>query len=261
MKSVRPKKYLGQHFLNDLNIAEKIVNALEVPPNCEDILEIGPGMGVLTNFLVEKKMGTIHVVEIDQESRTYLKEHLPVLEDRIYPDDFLKMDLASRFSSNYSIIGNFPYNISSQIYFKVLENRDQIPTVVGMIQREVAQRICSKEGSKVYGILSVLLQAFYDVEYLFDVSPEVFTPPPKVWSGVIRLKRNSRTELGCSEKLFFRTVKLAFQTRRKTLRNALKSLALPKEITSDSIFDKRAEQLNVEQFIRLTNLTDHNAAV
>lgn len=247
MKSVKAKKHLGQHFLKDVNIASKIVGSLN--PATTSVLEIGPGMGVLTRFLVEKPL-KLKVVEIDRESVNYLNTQYPSLE--VIEADFLKLNLGKIFSEPFSVIGNFPYNISSQILFKVLEYRDSIPEVVGMVQREVGRRIASGPGNKEYGILSVLLQAFYEIEYLFTVPETVFNPPPKVKSGVIRLRRNLRRQLSCDEKLFSHIVKQAFQMRRKTLRNALKSLNLPEEIALKSVLDKRAEQLSVEEFIGLT---------
>jgi 16S rRNA (adenine1518-N6/adenine1519-N6)-dimethyltransferase len=252
MKSVRPKKHLGQHFLTDLNIAANIVNALSETKNYQSVLEVGPGMGVLTDFLIKRKDIELYLVDIDRESTDYLKEHYKTLEGRIISADFLRMDLNRVFTGPFAIIGNFPYNISSQIFFKVLDYRNQVPEVVGMLQKEVAERIASKHGNKVYGILSVLLQAYYDIEYLFTVEAHVFNPPPKVQSAVIRLRRNSRESLPCDEKLFKQLVKQGFQTRRKTLRNALKSLNLPKEMNNELVLDKRAEQLSVEDFIQLT---------
>lgn len=253
MEKVRAKKHLGQHFLNDKAIAAKIVESLQGKDQYRDVLEVGPGMGVLTEFLTQRKDITTWAVEIDKESISWLKKNYGAqLEDRIIDGDFLKLKLDKVFQGNFAVIGNFPYNISSQIFFKILEYRDRIPESVGMIQKEVAERIASKHGNKVYGILSVLVQAFYDIEYLFTVHEHVFTPPPKVKSGVIRLTRNSREKLPCEEKLFFTVVKQSFSTRRKTLRNCLKSLNLPAEMLAEPLFDKRAEQLSVEDFIQLT---------
>ena len=262
LKSVRPKKHLGQHFLADPNIARNIVGALQLPIGVEQVLEIGPGMGVLTQYLLQQPAYQTSVVEIDPESVAYLKVHYPALEDRIFGTDFLKQDLATMFPDQpLAIIGNFPYNISSQIFFSVLANRQQVREVVGMIQKEVAQRLAEPPGSKTYGILSVLLQAYYTIEYLFTVPPHVFVPPPKVESAVVRLTRNTTEKLDCDEKLFFREVKQAFQTRRKTLRNALKPFGLPAEATADAIFDKRAEQLGVVDFVGLTQrVAQHQAA-
>lgn len=250
---VRPKKFLGQHFLKDANIALKIVEALELPGQVQShVLEIGPGTGVLTRFLLERKNIDLRVVEIDRESVAYLKKEFDGLAGRIMEGDFLKMDLATLMPAPLAIIGNFPYNISSQIFFRVLDHHDRVDQVVCMLQKEVAERICSKHGSKVYGILSVLLQAYYDIEYLFKVSPGVFIPPPNVMSAVIRLVRNHREKLDCDEILFKQVVKQAFQKRRKTLRNALKHLNLPGPVVSLDLMDKRPEQLSVEDFIFLT---------
>lgn len=253
VNTVRPKKHLGQHFLADPNIARNIVGALQLPDEVKEVLEIGPGMGVLTQYLLQNPAYQTSVVEIDTESVAYLKVHYPALADRIYATDFLKQSLATMFPDQpLAIIGNFPYNISSQIFFAVLSNRQQVREVVGMIQKEVAQRLAEPPGSKTYGILSVLLQAFYKIEYLFTVPPHVFNPPPKVESAVVRLTRNDTLQLDCDEKLFFRVVKQAFQTRRKTLRNALKLFGMPAEATTDPIFEKRAEQLGVAEFVKLT---------
>ncbi len=249
---VRPKKFLGQHFLKDQNIAVKIVEALTLPRDKNFVLEIGPGTGMLTKLLMQKQEVDLHLAEIDRESVAYLKEHYPELTDKITEGDFLKMNLADLTDRDIHVIGNFPYNISSQIFFKVLEQRDQVKQVVCMLQKEVADRIAEKEGSKIYGILSVLLQAFYNIEYLFKVPPGVFFPPPKVMSAVIQLTRNNRDKLACNELLFFKVVKQAFQNRRKTLRNALKPLNLPAQISTLSTMNLRAEQLSVEEFILLT---------
>jgi 16S rRNA (adenine1518-N6/adenine1519-N6)-dimethyltransferase len=258
---VRPKKSLGQHFLNDQNVARKIVDGLETgDQEIHQVLEIGPGMGVLTRYLLERKNLRLKMVEIDRDSVAYLKKNYSHLEGDIVEGDFLKLDLRSLLPGKFSIIGNFPYNISSQIFFKVLEHRDQVEQVVGMLQKEVADRIASAHGNKTYGILSVLLQAYFSIDYLFKVSPGVFTPPPKVMSAVIRLKRNSRTQLGCDEKLFVQVVKQGFNTRRKTLRNALKNLNLATEVASLPLMDKRAEQLSVEEFISLTRLIEESRA-
>lgn len=246
--TVRAKKHLGQHFLKDKNIAQRIVDSLTWE-DYNQVLEIGPGMGVLTKFLIEAKQN-ISVVEIDHESVEFLQENYPELT--IYSEDFLKMELNRHFNQEpICILGNFPYNISTQIVFKIIENRNQIPEMVGMFQKEVAERICSKEGSKVYGILSVLTQAYYTTEYLFTVSEQVFTPPPKVKSGVMRMKRHTE-KLEVDEKLFFNVVKLAFNQRRKTLRNALKSILPSGTDFEDKVFQLRAEQLSVDEFIELT---------
>jgi 16S rRNA (adenine1518-N6/adenine1519-N6)-dimethyltransferase len=254
---VKAKKHLGQHFLNDENIAEKIANTLSLN-GYSDVLEIGPGMGVLTKYLLKKNI-TTHVIEIDTESVNYLKNNYLNLANRIYEKDFLKYDLTQIFKDKpFAIIGNFPYNISSQIVFKTLEMRHQIPEFSGMFQKEVAQRICSKEGSKVYGILSVLTQAFYDAEYLFTVPPTVFNPPPKVNSGVLHLKRKENYTLPCDEKMFFKVVKTGFQQRRKTLRNSLKIFNLSDNLKANTIFGQRPEQLSVSQFIELTSLLEND---
>lgn len=257
METVKAKKHLGQHFLKDLNIAQKIVDTLSFS-GYKKVLEIGPGMGVLTQFLLEKK-AEIHVIEIDKESVNYLKNHFPKLQDKIISDDFLKFDIVSYFKEPFAVIGNFPYNISSQIVFKVIELRNFIPEFGGMFQKEVAERICEKAGSKTYGILSVLTQAFYDAEYLFTVSEHVFNPPPKVKSGVLRLVRKSNYQLECDEKLFFNVVKTAFNQRRKTLRNSLKTFQLSEQLKENPIFDKRPEQLSVNQFIELTLLLQNDS--
>ncbi len=240
---VRAKKALGQHFLTDQDIARRIVGALQGSP----VLEVGPGMGVLTQYLDNTNL---KVIEIDKESVVYLRKHFPELGDGLIEGDFLKMDLGNVFPGQFSIIGNFPYNISSQIFFKIIDNRDLVPEVVCMIQKEVAERIAEKPGTKTYGILSVFLQAWYDIEYLFTVGSGAFNPPPKVQSAVIRLTRNSRTSLGCDEKLFKTVVKTAFGQRRKTLRNSLKPLLAGR--TADPVFDLRPERLSVEDFIDLT---------
>ena len=254
---VRAKKYLGQHFLKDENIAKKIADTLTLQ-GYKDVLEIGPGMGVLTKYLLKKDIKT-HVIEIDTESVEYLKNKYLNLSDRIYEKDFLKYDLTEIFKEQpFAIIGNFPYNISSQIVFKTLEMRYQIPEFSGMFQKEVAQRICSKEGSKIYGILSVLTQAFYDAEYLFTVPPSVFNPPPKVDSGVLLLKRKENFTLPCDEALFFKVVKTGFQQRRKTLRNSLKTFNLSDNLKANTIFGQRPEQLSVSQFIELTSLIEND---
>ncbi len=259
---VRPKKFLGQHFLKEPAIAQRIVDALELPSvGKSHVLEIGPGTGVLTKFLLQRADLQLSVVEVDYESVEFLRKEYPVLDAAIYEEDFLQMDIGQKLGSPLDIIGNFPYNISSQIFFKVLENRHQVRQVVCMLQKEVADRICSKHGSKVYGILSVLLQAFYDVEYLFKVSPGVFNPPPKVMSAVIRLKRNAKASLDCDEKLFQHVVKQAFQKRRKTLRNALKHLNLPGSVDALDLMEKRPEQLSVEDFIFLTRSIEEGERV
>ncbi|WP_291781844.1 16S rRNA (adenine(1518)-N(6)/adenine(1519)-N(6))-dimethyltransferase RsmA [Cecembia sp.] len=251
MQKVKPKKHLGQHFLTDLSIAEKISRALTGHLDTKKVLEIGPGMGVLTDFLLEDDW-ELYLVDIDTESIRYLHQRYPNLGTKIIEGDYLKQDFSILMKGSYAVIGNFPYNISSQIFFKILEERKHVTEVVCMLQKEVAQRIASPKGNKDYGILSVLLQAYYDIEYLFSVAPEVFDPPPKVNSGVIRLKRNAIEQLGCDEKLFFRVVKQGFATRRKTLRNALKPLGISELMKEDPVLDKRAEQLDVQEFVILT---------
>lgn len=254
---VRPKKFLGQHFLSDQNIARKIVASLSLP-EASPILEIGPGTGVLTKYLLQENSLVLKVIEIDFESVEYLKKNFPTLT--IIEGDFLQMPLSSIFEVPFSIIGNFPYNISSQIFFKVLDHRNQVNQVVSMLQKEVAERIASPPGNKTYGILSVLLQAFYTIEYLFSVPPGVFIPPPKVMSAVIRLTRNERKALACDEALFFKVVKQGFNNRRKTLRNALKNLTLAADFTSLPIFNQRAEQLSVDEFVYITQLIEKSRA-
>jgi 16S rRNA (adenine1518-N6/adenine1519-N6)-dimethyltransferase len=250
---VRPKKHLGQHFLKDDNIARKIVDSLQLTEG--SVLEIGPGMGVLTKFLLELPDKESYFMDTDRESIQYLIEAFPESNDRFIQADFLKYDLDVLFPGKFVIIGNFPYNISSQILFKVLEHRQQVTQVVGMIQKEVAERLAAGPGSKTYGILSVLLQAYYRIEYLFTVNETVFIPPPKVKSAVIRLTRIDREKLDCDEVLFFKVVKTAFNQRRKTLRNSLKSFYIDYERGEVMhLAGKRAEELSVEDFVRLTRL-------
>ena len=257
MRLVKPKKALGQHFLKDLQIAERIADTLSDYKQLP-VLEIGPGMGVLTQFLLEKGHD-LTVVELDMESVDYLEQNFPALEGKILAEDFLRLDLSKLFPDQFCVIGNYPYNISSQIFFKVLDYKEHIPCCSGMIQKEVAERLAAGPGSKTYGILSVLLQAWYEVEYLFTVSEKVFDPPPKVKSAVIRMVRNNRKSLGCDEKLFKTVVKTSFNQRRKTLRNSMKPL-LGKDCPDYPlpIFDKRPEQLSVEQFVELTLITERN---
>lgn len=250
---VKAKKYLGQHFLKDENIAQKIVMVYFEKSNDEALIEVGPGMGVLTKYILEKQKKVFLAMDIDNESIEYLKNHYSVHKNKFVLADFLEADLKNIIPEKFNIIGNFPYNISSQIMFRVLDNRNKIDCVVGMFQREVAKRIACPPGSKEYGILSVLLQAFYKIEYLFTVHPGAFQPPPQVKSGVVRFIRNDVKELNCDEKLFFTIVKSGFNQRRKTLRNALRSF-LNANIINEKILDKRAEQLSVEQFVFLTNL-------
>ena len=257
MKQVRPKKNLGQHFLIDLNIAKRIADTVDACPDLP-VLEVGPGMGVLTQFLMPKNR-PLKVVELDKESVAYLHEHFPALSDRIVGDDFLRMDLTTLFDGHdFVLTGNYPYDISSQIFFKMIDNRNLIPCCTGMIQREVALRMASEPGNKAYGILSVLTQAWYDVEYLFTVDENVFNPPPKVKSAVIRMTRNQTRELGCDEKLFKRVVKTVFNQRRKMLRVSLRQIFGGKS-SDDAFFQhplmtRRPEQLSIAQFVELTNL-------
>ena len=253
MKSVKPKKFLGQHFLKDLAVARQIADTVDACPGLP-LLEVGPGMGVLTQFLLKKER-PLKVVEVDYESVAYLRENYPELEENIIEDDFLKMHLERLFDGQpFVLTGNYPYNISSQIFFKMLDYKDLIPCCTGMIQKEVAERIAAAPGSKTYGILSVLIQAWYSVEYLFTVHEHVFNPPPKVKSAVIRMTRNETQALGCNEKLFKQIVKTTFNQRRKTLRNSIKPiLGKDSPLTQDTLFDKRPEQLSVAQFIALTN--------
>lgn len=279
---VRPKKALGQHFLTDLSVAQKIADALVADTDVAaseagatptaraaaamPVLEIGPGMGVLSQYLLEREDIDLKMIEIDRESVDYLLVHFPKAAGRVIEGDFLKMNLSYFFPGTFTVIGNFPYNISSQIFFRIIDHKDSIPQVVCMIQKEVAERIAEQPGSKTYGILSVLLQAWYDIEYLFTVGEGAFNPPPKVKSAVIRLRRNSRTELGCDEKLFKTIVKTGFNQRRKTLRNSLKPLIADKaareawtseqstEFLSNPVFELRPERLSVEDFIALTKL-------
>jgi 16S rRNA (adenine1518-N6/adenine1519-N6)-dimethyltransferase len=256
MKAVTPKKKLGQHFLNDLNIAKKITNQPFIKHG-KNVLEIGPGMGVLTNFLIKKNIN-LKLIEIDNEAVSFLIKKFPILKNKIISGNFIKMELKTFFGDeNFSIIGNFPYNISSQILFKTLENRNRIPFFCGMFQKEVAKRICERPGSKAYGILSVLCQIFYNTEYLFSVAPLVFSPPPKVDSGVIALTRKTNLSNDFNERLLFKVVKLSFQQRRKTLRNSLKSLGIPKNVLEDSIFDLRPEKLSGDEFIALTKKVEN----
>lgn len=251
MDKVKAKKHLGQHFLKDESIAQDIADSLTLQ-GYDKVLEIGPGMGVLTKYLLEKDIETF-VIEIDTESVEYLNAHYPKLHGHVISEDFLKYNILNTMGdSPFAIIGNYPYNISTQIVFRTLELRDRIPEFSGMFQKEVAERICEKKGSKAYGILSVLVQAFYDAEYLFTVPEHVFNPPPKVKSGVLRLRRKENYHLPVDEKMFFGVVKAAFNQRRKTLRNSLKSYINSDILKEDSIFDLRPEQLSVEQFITLT---------
>lgn len=262
MRSVRAKKSLGQHFLVDESIAKRIVDSLVLQQDKEknNVLEIGPGTGVLTKYLLRDEHINLEVAEIDRESIAYLKTEYPQLTPSLYERDFLEMNLDSVFDGNFYIIGNFPYNISSQIFFKVLDFKNNVPQIVCMLQREVAERLASKPGNKSYGILSVLLQAWYDIEYLFTVQENVFNPPPKVKSGVIRLKRNNRISLDCNEALFKQIIKTCFNQRRKTIRNSIKTIlaTLPAQqvqnILENPLMGKRPEQLSVEEFVTLAKL-------
>lgn len=253
---VRAKKRLGQHFLNDEGIAGRIVDALYdmLPEKGGSVLEVGPGTGVLTKYLLQRKDLDFRAVEIDEESVEYLFQTYPQIRKRLYEEDFLKMDLKKIFPDNLAIIGNFPYNISSQIFFRILDYRDSIPFAVGMVQKEVADRLASPPGNKAYGILSVLLQAWYDIEYLFTVEPGSFTPPPKVRSAVIRIRRNGRQSLDCDEDLFRKVVKTCFNMRRKTIRNSIKPLLGEYSVEPTPLLDLRPEQLSVEMFVELTSM-------
>lgn len=252
-EQVRAKKRLGQHFLKNEDIARSIAEAVKTPD--AHVLEIGPGMGVLTQFLLQQHFADLSVIELDEESVAYLQEHFPQLGEDLISGDFLQLDLARRYPDNFVVVGNFPYNISSQILFKVLDHKDQAVEVVGMFQKEMAERVTAKAGNKQYGILSVLLGAFYNTEYLFTVEPYEFNPPPQVKSAVVRLTRNFDKKLHCDESKFKLVVKTAFNYRRKTLRNALQSLNFPPELVStDPLFTKRAEQLDVQDYEKLANL-------
>lgn len=253
MNSVRAKKHLGQHFLNDKNAAQRIVTALDTSLGFKQVLEVGPGMGVLSDFLLQETAYQTFLIDVDDESIAYLADKYPELGDRLIHGDFLALDFAKHFEEKMAIIGNFPYNISSQILFKILEERQHVVQMVGMFQKEVAERCVAKPGNKEYGILSVFLQAYYDVEYLFTVKAGAFNPPPKVLSGVMRMTRNDRKKLDCDEKLFWRVVKAAFNQRRKTLRNALSGVVSKDRMSDNALYDLRAERLSVEDFVQLTN--------
>jgi len=255
MSVIRPKKKLGQHFLADNNIAAKIVRAMDAG-NADYVLEVGPGTGVLTLFLLEQYSDIAFFIDVDHESIQFLKEKYPSHTEKFIYDDFLSLDLTKHFPGKIAVVGNFPYNISSQIFFKLLEYRNEITEIVCMVQKEVAQRITEPPGNKTYGILSVLLQAYFDIKYLFTVNPGVFRPPPKVKSGVIRLLRNNVNQLECNEELFFKVVKTAFNQRRKVLRNSLKNI-LPEDMaTQEKIFSHRPEQLTVQQFVEITSMLE-----
>ena len=254
--TVRAKKHLGQHFLTDKNICQKIANSYSKFHNCTKVLEIGPGMGALTEFLLKREDLDVHVMDIDTESIAYLQKHFPQLEGKIIEADFLRVDLKKVMGTEpFAVVGNFPYNISSQILFKCLDHRDQIPEIMGMFQKEVAERIAEPPGSKQYGILSVLMQAFYDIKYCFTVDEHVFNPPPKVKSGVIRCTRNNRETLGVNEELFIRVVKSCFNQRRKTIRNSMKPILNPMPFDHEYL-QRRPERMSVEDFIELTRMVE-----
>jgi 16S rRNA (adenine1518-N6/adenine1519-N6)-dimethyltransferase len=254
---VRAKKHLGQHFLKDETIALDIVKGLKHTAHYKKVLEVGPGMGVLTKYLITESAYETHIIEIDRESIAYLKKSFPTLENRIIEGDFLKLDFNNLFQNEpFAVIGNFPYNISTEILFKVLDHKNQVPEVVGMFQKEVAERIASKPRNKTYGITSVLLQAFYDIDYLFTVHENVFNPPPRVKSAVIRLTRNAVQHLDCNEKLFKQVVKAGFNQRRKTLRNSIKAFKLKPEFLDHKYLTQRAEELSVADFVALTNMVE-----
>lgn len=253
MNSVRAKKHLGQHFLNDKNAAKRIADALDPKLGFTQVLEVGPGMGVLSDFLLQKEEFDTYLIDVDEESIEFLKDQYPQLGPRLIHGDFLALDFSQYFGDKIAVIGNYPYNISSQILFKILEERDRVVQMAGMFQKEVAERCVAKPGSKEYGILSVFLQAYYRVEYLFTVKAGAFNPPPKVLSGVMRMTRNSVSQLDCNEKLFWQVVKAGFNQRRKTLRNSL-SAVVPKDKMSDNpLYELRAERLTVADFVTLTN--------
>ncbi|WP_207427074.1 16S rRNA (adenine(1518)-N(6)/adenine(1519)-N(6))-dimethyltransferase RsmA [Pedobacter sp. SYSU D00535] len=253
MSSVRAKKHLGQHFLTDKNIASRIVNSLQPEGKYKQVLEVGPGMGILSDFLLQQPGYETFLIDLDTESVAYLDKKYPQLGSKLISGDFLELDFRQIFQDQFGVIGNFPYNISSQILFKIVDNRELIPEMVGMFQKEVAERCASAPGSKEYGILSVLVQAYYEVEYLFTVKAGVFNPPPKVLSAVIRLKRRSENLIHCDEELFRKVVKAGFNQRRKTLRNAISSLISKDKMTEEPMLDLRAERLSVSDFVYLTN--------
>jgi 16S rRNA (adenine1518-N6/adenine1519-N6)-dimethyltransferase len=253
MSQVKAKKHLGQHFLTDKNIAQKIVSALIYTEKYKKVLEVGPGMGVLSDFLLQREDFETYLIDIDTESFLYLQQQYPDLGDKLINDDFLALNFKDIFAEPFAIIGNFPYNISSQILFKILDNRNQVPEVVGMFQKEVAERCVAKPGTKAYGILSVFLQAYYKCEYLFTVKAGVFNPPPKVLSAVIRLSRNEIGSLGCDEKLFWQVVKAGFNQRRKTLSNSLSGVIPKEKQGEEEVWTLRAERLSVQDFVNLTN--------
>jgi 16S rRNA (adenine1518-N6/adenine1519-N6)-dimethyltransferase len=257
MHEVRAKKKLGQHFLKNEDIAKKIVDSLSRTSEYKTVLEVGPGMGVLTKYLIANHNYETYVIDIDTESIRYLKVNFPSLEKNIIEGDFLKLDFNTLFSGPFAVIGNFPYNISTEILFKVLDNKDRVPEVVGMFQKEVAERIAAKPKNKTYGITSVLLQAFYTIDYLFTVGENEFIPPPRVKSAVIRLMRNDTKKLDCDEKLFKQIVKAGFNQRRKTLRNSIRAFKLKPEFLDHKYLTQRAEELSVEDFVALTNMVEN----
>lgn len=257
MSEVRAKKHLGQHFLKDEKMALDIVKSLKHTSLYKKVLEVGPGMGVLTKYLIAETAFETHIIDIDRDSIAYLKKNFPILENRIIEGDFLQLDFNNLFNNgSFAVIGNFPYNISTEILFKVLDHKNQVPEVVGMFQKEVAERIAAKPRNKTYGITSVLLQAFYDIDYLFTVDENVFNPPPKVKSAVIRLTRNGTQALDCNEKLFKKLVKAGFNQRRKTLRNSIKTFKLKAEFLDHKYLTQRAEELSVADFVALTNMVE-----
>ncbi len=258
MSSVRAKKHLGQHFLTDKNIAAKIVNSLVRTNEYRQVLEVGPGMGILSDYLLGNTALDTFLIDLDGESVVYLRQKYPELGERLIQGDFLELDFDRIFEPKMAVMGNFPYNISSQILFKVLDNRQRVIELVGMFQKEVAERCTAKPGNKVYGILSVFLQAYYQVEYLFTVKAGVFNPPPKVLSAVIRMSRNEVERLDCDETLFWQVVKAGFNQRRKTLRNALSALINKEKMGEHPLLDLRAERLSVADFVALTNLISAN---
>lgn len=256
---VRAKKKLGQHFLRNEDIAKKIVDGLTRTSEYKHVLEVGPGMGILTKYLIANPNYETHAIDIDKESIAYLKVNFPTLEKNIIDGDFLKLDFEKLFDGPFAVIGNFPYNISTEILFKVLDHKNRVPEVVGMFQKEVAERIAAKPKNKTYGITSVLLQAFYDIDYLFTVDSSEFIPPPRVQSAVIRLRRNEIQKLDCNEKLFIQVVKAGFNQRRKTLRNSIRAFKLKPEFLDHKYLTQRAEELSVNDFVALTNMVDVSA--
>ncbi len=258
MSTVRAKKHLGQHFLNDKNAAQRIADALDTSLGFTQVLEVGPGMGVLSDFLLQKEEYDTYLIDVDDESIEFLQDKYPQLGDRLIHGDFLALDFSKHFGEKMAVIGNYPYNISSQILFKILEEKDRVIQMAGMFQKEVAERCVAKPGSKEYGILSVFLQAYYHVEYLFTVKAGAFNPPPKVLSGVMRMTRNTIEKLDCDEGLFWKVVKAGFNQRRKTLRNALSAVVAKDKMSDNPLYELRAERLTVQDFITLTNEISKN---